>query len=78
MKPRLSCAETFRHLDDYLDRELAAGDTQAVEEHLQACADCSGEFEVERELLERIRAKLARVKVPDSLRARISELLARE
>lgn len=77
-EPLLSCTETFRRLDDYMDRELSAEETVAVEAHLRACAMCSGEFEVERELLDAIRARLTRLRVPQELKARISALLDRE
>lgn len=77
-EPLLSCSETFRRLDDYLDRELSAEEAVAVETHLRACAMCSGEFEVERELLDAIRSRLTRLRVPDELKAKISALLSRE
>jgi anti-sigma factor (TIGR02949 family) len=77
-EPLLSCQETFRRLDDYLDRELSAQDMVAVEAHLRACAICAPEFEVERELLDAIRARLTRLRVPEELKARISALLDRE
>jgi anti-sigma factor (TIGR02949 family) len=71
----LNCAETFRRLDDYLDRELSAPELAAVEAHLEQCLDCAGEFAVERGLLDQIRAKLARVRMPADLMARISSRL---
>jgi mycothiol system anti-sigma-R factor len=71
----ISCAETFRRLDDYLDRELTAEELKLVEEHLELCAICAAEFKLEREVLEDIRAKLCRIALPDGLRARISARL---
>ena len=75
MKPKMDCQETFRRLDDYLDRELATGEMAAVEEHLKDCERCSGEFEVERAVLEGIKQKLARLKLSDSVKNRIVSLL---
>ncbi len=72
-----SCAETFRRLDDYLDRELSPAELTAVEAHLEICAICAAEFELEREVLEDIRAKLRRIRLPDGLRERISVRLRR-
>ena len=71
----LTCAETFRRLDDYLDRELSADDLVAVDEHLKDCEMCSGEFAVERVLLDGIRAKLARVQLSESVKSRIAALI---
>lgn len=72
----LNCAETFGRLDDYVDRELSAGDLAAVEEHLERCAMCADEFVVERDLLDAIRAKLTRLRMPAGLMARISSRLS--
>ena len=72
----LDCEEAFRRLDDYVDRELSAEEIAAVEEHLAVCHQCSGEFTVERELLDGIRAKLGRLRVPPGLLARISARLS--
>ena len=71
----LNCAETVRRLDDYVDRELSAEELAAVEEHLEQCALCAGEFVVERELLDEIRVKLTRLRMPAGLMARISSRL---
>ena len=76
MKPSFDCDETFRRLDDYLDRELSEAETAAVEEHLRGCLRCSEEFSVERELLDGIKAKLSRLRVPDRLKSRIAALLS--
>jgi mycothiol system anti-sigma-R factor len=74
----LTCAETFAHLDDYLDRELSAADLAEVEYHLERCAVCSEEFGVEKELLADLKAKLNRVRMPDGLRERIAARLKAE
>jgi anti-sigma factor (TIGR02949 family) len=67
----LDCQEAFAHLDDYVDRELSAGELAAVEEHLTRCAMCAEEFDVERALLDTIREKLRRTRVPPDLLGRI-------
>ncbi len=71
----ISCSETFRRLDDYLDRELSAAELKAVEDHLEVCAVCAAEFGIERTVLEEIRAKLRRLRAPEGLLARISARL---
>lgn len=69
------CKETFRRLDDYVDRELAPGELSKVEEHLAACAMCAEEFQVERGLLEGIRDKVRRIKAPAGLLKKIEDRL---
>lgn len=71
----LTCAESFKRLDDYLDRELSPEETARVAEHLEVCARCAGEFEIERDVLDEIRKKLGRIKAPPGLLARISQRL---
>ena len=72
---RLTCAEAFRKLDDYVDRELAPGEQAEVEAHLMDCATCADEFAVERDLLDMLRDKLRRIRMPAGLRERISSRL---
>lgn len=72
---RLTCAETFARLDDYLDRELAPQELDEVAAHLETCVVCAGEFEIERQLLEVIRGKLRRVRAPADLMAKVSSRL---
>lgn len=73
--PELNCTETFRRLDDFVDRELDAGELAAVEAHLSRCAECAGEFGAEREIMAAIRAKLAHLRMPQDLKAKISARL---
>jgi len=73
MSPRYDCSETFRRLDDYLDRELAPDEVEKVAEHLAECERCAAEFGVERELLDGIRERLRRIRLPDGLMDRIRQ-----
>ena len=73
----LTCAEAFDRLDDYLDRELSPEETARVAEHLDVCARCAGEFDIEREVLDEIRMKLRRIKAPSGLMARRAQRLGR-
>lgn len=72
---RLSCAEVFRKLDDYLDRTLDAEELILVEAHLETCAECAGEYRFEENLLIEVRNKLQRLDAPDELMSRISARL---
>ena len=66
-----TCEETFRRLDDYLDRQLSPEETRMVEDHLHTCAMCAREFKFEAGVIEGVRDKLRRVTAPPDLLARI-------
>ena len=74
---RTTCEETFRRLDDYLDRQLSPHETRLVEEHLVTCAACSREFAFEAGVIEDIRRKLGRVAAPPGLLERIAGEIGR-
>ncbi len=71
----LNCRETFRKLDDYVDRELTPEEQQAVAAHLEDCAKCATEFAMEREMLEALKAKLRRIAAPQGLMEKIAARL---
>lgn len=75
MMSRYGCAEAFRRLDDYVDRELAPDELALVAEHLEECERCASEFGLERELLDGVRDRLRRIRVPDGLMERIRQKL---
>jgi anti-sigma factor (TIGR02949 family) len=75
---RLTCEEVFSRLDDFLDRELTADEIRLVEQHLATCAACASEYRFEASVLEGVKAKLRRIRVPDALRARILRRLGEE
>ena len=72
----LTCQETFRRLDDYLDRELSPAEMRMVQEHLRTCAICAGEYAFEANVIAEVRAKLRRIEAPSDLLRRISRRLA--
>ena len=74
---RLTCEQTFARLDDYVDRELNSTELEAVEQHLHICDICATEFRIEESVLDDIRMKLRRIRVPADLMARISASLQR-
>jgi anti-sigma factor (TIGR02949 family) len=74
---RYTCEETFRRLDDYLDRELAPHEMQLVREHLKVCAVCASEFAFEASALKQLRDKLQRITAPPDLLAKVSRALRR-
>lgn len=72
---RYTCEETFRRLDDYLDRELTPHEMQLVREHLDVCAVCASEFAFEASALKQLRDKLQRIPAPPDLLAKVSRAL---
>lgn len=78
MKISDSCRETFKRLDDYLDRELTAEEAQEVARHLDRCAMCAGEFAVEADLLAMLKEKLRHIAAPPGLMDRIRQRLDAE
>lgn len=72
-----SCEETFRRLDDYVDRQLSPEDIRAIEDHLRLCDMCMREFVFEAGVLRGVREKLRRLAAPPDLLARISARISR-
>ena len=68
---RYTCEETFRRLDDYLDRELTPEELERVQAHMETCAFCAAEFAFEGDILDAVRAKLRRVSAPPDLLERV-------
>lgn len=73
---RLTCAEVFRRLDDYLDRELSPREMQLVKAHLEICEACASEYVFEAEVLNQVRAKVQRIDLPSGLRAKVMRALS--
>jgi len=68
---RLTCEETFRRLDDYLDRELDQHEMALVRKHLKACDVCESEYVFEDTIFNVVRKKLWQVPLPEGLRDRV-------
>ena len=73
--PAFDCREAFRRVEDYVDRELSAEEMELVRTHLETCEICAREFSFEAFVLTQARAKLARIDVPETLKARIARAL---
>ena len=71
----ITCAEAFRRLDDYLDRELDAHEAAEVEAHLRTCEACAREYAFEAGVLKDVRTKVRRVQAPETLRDSILKLI---
>lgn len=73
----LSCEETFRRMQDFLDRELSPEETALVQEHLDGCGICAEEYLFEASILRRVVRCLRDTEVPDDLFERVSSALDR-
>jgi anti-sigma factor (TIGR02949 family) len=66
-----ACEAVLQRLDDYIDRELSAGEALMVERHLDECFRCAGQYRFEARLIRDIRARLRRIALPGDLMTRI-------
>ena len=69
----MTCAETHRLLDAYLDDELDLRGALEVEEHLAGCAHCGADERGLRELGQFARANLTRHPLPPALEQTLRE-----
>ena len=72
----MSCVDTRRYLDTYLDGELDAEALIDVERHLASCAACGASATLRSRLKSELR-ELGEVRAPDTLRRRIEALPTR-
>jgi anti-sigma factor (TIGR02949 family) len=73
---RLTCAQVFQRLEDYVDRELSPREMALMEEHLNLCAWCAREHAFEEGFVRIVKSKLQRLQAPPDLIARVSACLA--
>jgi anti-sigma factor (TIGR02949 family) len=75
---RYTCEHVFERLDEFIDRELTADEMRLVQEHLEVCAWCIGQYEFNKSLLLQVKEKVQRITAPPGLLERISAALDRE
>ncbi len=75
---RSTCAQAFRLLDDYVDRELDAQELERIRSHLEVCAVCAAEFRFEASVIRNVRSKVQRLAIPPGLEARVWQAITRE
>jgi anti-sigma factor (TIGR02949 family) len=66
-----TCEAILRQLDDYIDRELSPGDMHMVERHIEDCLRCADRYRFEISLVQEIRSRLRRIRLPGHLVASI-------
>lgn len=69
------CDKAKAELEEYLHRELSDQDFRDVTDHLENCADCTGEHLVGMTLTLKVKAACSET-APDELRAAILNHLA--
>ncbi len=69
----MNCKEVKKYLDAYVDGELEAGLMLEVDNHLEACENCSSSVLVKRQLKSELYA-LGQATAPDHLRKQINNL----
>lgn len=70
----IDCEQALARILEFIDRELADDDREAVERHLRTCRSCFSRVEFERQLKDRLQA-LSRDDVPSETRERIKSLI---
>jgi len=70
-----SCREVFGRLDDYLDRELTPGEMEGIRRHLEFCVMCADEFRIEADIVEELRTKMPRLRMPRAAAQRLQAAL---
>jgi len=67
----MSCHDTLAQLNAFLDNEVAARDSLAIETHLRECPACAARYARERAWRDGLRAKADYHAAPESLRRRV-------
>jgi anti-sigma factor RsiW len=67
-----TCAESFEHLNAYVDGELLAGDELEVRRHLDVCAICTAHLESLLAVKDAVAASAELRPVPHTLRGRLA------
>jgi anti-sigma factor (TIGR02949 family) len=73
-----ACEAILQRLDDYIDRELSAGEVLMVERHLEECFRCAAQYRFEIGLIRAIRTRLRRIALPVDFMTRIKQRLDAE
>ena len=71
------CSDALLELYEYLDGELTPSRRADIAQHLTACGECFEAFDFQAELKQVIAHK-CRDEVPESLKARVADLLEGE
>ncbi|MBI4527739.1 MAG: zf-HC2 domain-containing protein [Deltaproteobacteria bacterium] len=67
----------LEHIPLYLDDELQDRERLILERHVRVCADCRAALDAEHDLISAVRKARPTYRAPESLRAKVAELLQR-
>lgn len=73
-----TCAQVFKRLDDFVDRELQPEELARIELHLRRCRKCTQRFQFEASVLADVKDKMRRIQMPEGMAGRLHETLLRE
>lgn len=65
------CEAILRRLDDYIDRELSSCDMHIIERHIEECLRCADRYRFEISLIQEIRSRVRRIRLPEDLLTRV-------
>jgi anti-sigma factor (TIGR02949 family) len=74
----LSCQEALEWMYEFMDGELPDADADKVDRHFQRCTACYPHLRLEESFRSRLRTAVGAARVPDDVRHRVMDLLARE
>lgn len=74
---RYTCEDTFRRLDDFMDRALTPEEVRLVEKHLETCAWCTSAYRFESTLIDGLRQKVSQIQLPPGFIERMTASLSR-
>ena len=69
------CEDCVRRLDQMVDKELTDTDVKLIELHFEECGDCIKRYDFQQGLKRLIKVSCEGERAPDSLRARLREIL---
>lgn len=70
MPEAFNCGETYRRMQDYLDRELDESEIAAVRVHLEQCGMCAEEYRFEASVLRYMKGGFSDIPIPLDLESR--------
>jgi len=74
----MTCEETIKLMDGYLDGELDPITSQGIDQHLRDCRDCEQRYVANNKLIRAIGSAMPYYKAPAELRERIQSSLREE
>lgn len=74
----ISCRDAMSKLQEFIDGELHGLSNEEVETHFEVCTRCYPHLAMEKNFRTRVQAALGQPDVPEGLRNRVMEMLARD